>query len=238
MSDRRNDTDPLFPPPPKPAEESDRAEKPITIKAGYTPDVFKVKTAESKGHATARYEGAARAPRAGGEDTQELQPPVIIDETKKEGFSGREIRALLAEIDIEKQRAGKTFAVEAPPKTSRKGVVLLVVGALVVICALVVLIAKSRTTTPDVVPVNVASSTPTPSASIEVPPVPASSSAVVASATPAVTSLNIQASSSVSGRAKPPSSGLALPPSSAHPTTVPSSPSSAHHVGDVPPGVL
>src|ERR1017187_8979356 len=110
MNDRRNTTDPLFPPPPKAAEKEEKApEKPLEIGVGYTPDVFKVKTAESKGHANAAYQGAARAPRSG-EDTQKLQPPVVIDETKQERFSGREIRELMKEIEVERQREGETVS--------------------------------------------------------------------------------------------------------------------------------
>ena len=197
MNDRRNTTDPLFPPPPKAAEKEEKApEKPLEIGVGYTPDVFKVKGAESKGHANAAYQGAARAPRSG-EDTQKLQPPVVIDETRQEGFSGREIRELMKEIEVEKQREGETVSIEAAPKpaTRRSGVVVLLAIAVVLLLGgLVVAFAKPH----DVAP-TVASSSPvptTPAASAASSNVPAiASTDVVASVATAISTTPIAVSS-------------------------------------------
>lgn len=235
MTRRPEDTDPL----PAPAKASDER---ADIRPGYTPEVFKSKGAQSNGEANAVYQGKAHAPHAG-VDTQELQPAVVIDQTRKEGFSGSEIRAIVKELEVERQREKKTVLVEAAPTIPRQrtGMIVLVIGILLVLLIGFVIFKSQSNPTQDIPSASAAvasSSAPTSDSSQH--DVTPTTTASAVSTNPIPTSTAQSSSTAPTASAIPTQSHLTAthPTASASAPSHPDSSASAHHAGDVPSGAL
>lgn len=238
MTRRPGDTEPL---PPAPTGEDD-----VDIHPGYTPDAFKKRTAQSHGEAAAAFQSDARSPAKGG-DTQDLKPPVLIDVTKEEGFSGDEIRKLVAEMEVERQRGRKTVVVEkAPPVVPvvrpRRFLLLALLGlALVGVAVVIAITAAHRTnaTTPSDAPTASASAVATqtpPSATSAVLPIETSASSSPSASAVAPTA-PVTTASAPSIRVSASSHAVASSTPTAHASSTPSA-SASHHATDVPSGAL
>lgn len=225
---QRDSTDPNFPPPPSEAGEK------VELRVGYVPDNLKAKTAQTNGELAAAYQAGARAPKAG-EDTQKIQPNVVIDETQENGIPADKINALVAKLRASEQRENTTAKLEVAneQKRSRWPLLLLLLLSVVVGAWLALRPSHPPTDLPSTSATNTATTAVTSAATIVSPPATSTASAEITSAptesaatsSPPATTNTSAATPHVSAH-----SSVRAPPSSAPTTT-----SSPHPSGTVDP---
>ena len=112
------------------------------MKGARMPDILKAQSAESKGQKFAAYQGSHGLKP--GEDTQDLEPAVVVDQTQQNGISAAEIAKISAERRERSRRDATTSVIELDRIPKKKSNAPLLVFLVVFAFAVVGLFVKSR----------------------------------------------------------------------------------------------
>jgi hypothetical protein len=157
------------------------------MKGARMPDILKVQSSESRGEKFASYQ-ASHALKPG-EDTQKLEPAVLVDQTQQEGISASEVEQIRNERR-ERGRRDATTAVIDPVRIPTKNRIPLLVFLAMLALAAVSLIVKANQQDPDVDGV-IAPATAAAVVDTTQPNIPPPPTAVEPSTTPTITSAAI-----------------------------------------------
>jgi hypothetical protein len=157
------------------------------MKGARMPDILKVQSSESRGEKFAAYQGShALKP---GEDTQNLEPAVLVDQTQQEGILASEVEQIRNERRERGRRDATTAVIEAERIPKKKNTIPLMVFLGMLALAAVGLIVKANQESADedgIAPATAAVITDTAAPNIPPPP-----TAVAPSTTPTITSAAI-----------------------------------------------
>jgi hypothetical protein len=112
------------------------------MKGARMPDILKVQSPESKGEKFASYQSSHAVKP--GEDTQKLQPAVVVDQTQQDGISAAEIALIKSERRERNRRDATTAVIELDRIPKKKNTVPLLVFLTFLALAAVGLIIKAN----------------------------------------------------------------------------------------------
>jgi hypothetical protein len=112
------------------------------MKGARMPDILKVQSSESRGEKFASYQ-ASHALKPG-EDTQKIEPAVLVDQTQQEGISASEVAQIRNERRERGRRDATTAVIELERAPKKKNTIPLLVFLAMLALAAVGLIVKAN----------------------------------------------------------------------------------------------
>lgn len=189
------------------------------MKGAHMPDILKVQSSESRGEKFAAYQGShALKP---GEDTQKLEPAVLVDQTQQEGISAAEVAQIRNERRERGRRDATTAVIEPVSIPTKNRIPLLVFLAMLLLAAIALIVKANQQGTDEdgnIAPATAAAVTDTAQSNIPPPP-----TAVAPSTTPTITSAAISPESTNQATNQPNSAQINAAASSSQHSVSPAS---------------
>ncbi len=170
---------------PKPGADDAKVDRILSgMKGARMPEILKVQSSESRGERFAAYQGSHGL--KAGEDTQQNEPAVLVDQTQQEGISASEVEKIRNERRERGRRDATTAVIEVDRIPKKKNTIPLLVFLGMLALAAVALVIKANQTgaDEDIAPATAAAVTQT------VAPI-SPSTALAPATTPTITSAAI-----------------------------------------------